>query len=75
MDEAERQMHLRAGREYGQESTCGQKMNFHTEEKAVEVAPRLSVKFGHEMEGYPCDWCGGWHIGRKMTDEERARFS
>lgn len=75
MDEAERQMHLKAGLAYGRERTCGVKHNFKSEETAVKVAPRLSEKFGHVMEGYPCAFCDGWHVGREMTPEERARFS
>jgi hypothetical protein len=74
MDPIDTAMHLKAGKVYGRESTCGKKMNFHTEETATKVAPRLSVRFGHQMEAYPCFWCEGWHIGREMTDEEREYF-
>jgi hypothetical protein len=72
MDEVERQMHLRAGLAAGEERTCGKKTDFKSEETATKVAPKVSAKFGHEMEGYPCVFCDGWHVGRTMTAEERA---
>jgi hypothetical protein len=73
MDELERRMHLKAGELFGQEPTCGKKQDFKTEETAAKVAPKLSAKFEHEMEAYPCFFCGGWHVGRTMEDHERLR--
>ncbi len=75
MDDIEKKMHLAAGLAYGQERTCGKKMDFESEETAVRMAPKLSEKFGHVMEAYPCAFCDGWHVGREMTEEERKTFS
>lgn len=78
MDERERRMHLAAGMEYGVKSTCGegehQKINYVYENTAIVAAAKGSEKYSKAMEAYPCPWCDGWHIGRKMTEEERERF-
>lgn len=75
MDADEQEMHFRAGEAYGHKSTCGVKVGHHTEEKAVLMASRESERLGRELEAYPCHFCRNWHIGRKMTGEERVRFS
>lgn len=79
MDHATWRMHVRAGLAYGQDATCGPpgkpKVDYGSEETAVKVALLMSVKHGKAMEGYPCGWCRGWHIGRAMTPEEIERFS
>ncbi len=76
MDERVRQIHLLAGKEYGREATCrnGEKINYRTEEAAVQAADAMTQKHGRPLEGYPCYWCDGWHVGRKMTSEEVAEF-
>ena len=75
MDETEIRMHLRAGEAAGIERTCGTKTDFKSEETATKVAPKVSAKFGHDMEAYPCAFCSGWHVGRTMTVEERATWT
>jgi hypothetical protein len=75
MEDLERLMHMLAGEFYGQKSTCGLKLGHHTEEKADRMAAQVSAKSGRELEAYPCLFCGNWHIGRKMTAEERERFT
>lgn len=74
MDPIDTAMHLRAGKVYGRERTCGKKTDFKSEERAAKSAPVLSEKYGHQMEAYPCAFCNGWHVGREMTDEEREHF-
>lgn len=80
MDEAERKLHLVAGVTYGRTATCGSpekpKIDYKSEETAVKAAASLTAKRadGKVLEAYPCFWCSGWHIGRKMTDEEREQF-
>jgi hypothetical protein len=75
MSEEEIQVHLKAGEAYGRDATCGTKVNYAGEERAVLAAKRLSEKYRRDLEGYPCFWCKGWHIGRAMTKEEWAEFS
>lgn len=81
MDDLTRRMHLRAGLFYGRTATCGDgfskplKQDYRSEERADRSAKQLSARFGKEMEGYPCPFCRGWHIGRKMTPEEVSQFS
>lgn len=75
MEEAERQMHLRAGRAYGRMATCGRKQDYKSEETASDAAERMSIKFERALEAYPCAWCDGWHIGREMTPEERRLWA
>lgn len=74
MEAAEVAMHVAAGRHYGQQSTCGTKIDYGSEETADIAAQIMSVKHRRSLEAYPCAWCSGWHIGRKMTDDERRQF-
>lgn len=74
MDTVEVELHHAAGRAYGQEATCGHKVDYRSEGTASASAARMSAKYGRELEAYPCVWCGGWHIGRAMTEAERAQF-
>jgi hypothetical protein len=79
MDTEVRDIHLRAGRAYGQVATCGPpekpKVKYGSEVKADVSAKRMTLKFKRVLEAYPCYWCGDWHIGRAMTPEEWQRFS
>jgi hypothetical protein len=68
-------MHVAAGLHYGVDATCGNKIDFRSEATAAKSAAKLTEKYGRDMEGYPCGFCNGWHVGRKLTDEEVARFS
>ena len=76
MDEKTKELHLKAGLACGVEKVCvNQKINkpkvdYGSFETAFKNAEKLSVKFGREMEPYPCPFCNGWHIGRKMSVEE-----
>jgi hypothetical protein len=65
-------LHLTAGMAIGREKTCGQKINYQTEETAIEAATRMNSKPNTRniLEAYPCIFCRGWHIGRAMTREE-----
>lgn len=76
MNSQEVLMHMRAGREYGKESTCGQKNQYHSEELANKLAAKMTAKHKGEklLEAYPCYWCLLWHIGRAMTEEEQNTF-
>lgn len=73
MDEVTRQLHLDAGRRYGREATCGVKIDYKSEASAQRAATKMMAKGSKELEAYPCAWCDGWHIGRKMSEEELYR--
>lgn len=62
-----------AGLAYGREATCGVKINYGSEQSArrAEVALNAKDDRKHELEAYPCVWCLGWHIGRRMGKKER----
>jgi len=82
-------MHLAAGRYYGRESACGRKIDYKSEPTAVNMAEKLSERYGRDLEAYPCYWCSepfpetnppefvhlNWHIGREMDQHERDLFS
>lgn len=72
MDEKIKQLHLNAGKICGEEHTCKGKINYKSEETALKAADSLnkSGKARHEVEPYPCVFCSGWHIGRKMSLKE-----
>lgn len=74
MDIHEFAIHIQAGRSYGRESACGDKVDYQSEAGAVRAAGLMSAKHNRELEAYPCVWCTGWHIGRALTAEERERF-
>lgn len=70
MDEKTQRKHLAAGRLAGWERTCRAKVDYKTEESAERAAVAMTSKFGRELEGYPCYFCHGWHIGRRMSEAE-----
>ena len=91
MNQEEINMHLAAGRYFGQLSTCGKKVQHPDLESALKHATALnSVKNRtHDVEPYPCYWCSDrfpdshesdlvhlyWHVGRTMTQDERRAWN
>lgn len=75
MTQEELEMHLRAGKYYGKDATCGKKIDYKSEATAAKSAAKLSNPEGKTLEGYPCYWCSGWHIGRALTQHEIWLFS
>lgn len=67
-------LHMQAGRYFGVAATCGKKVDYKTEQTAIKSAARQSVQYEKELEAYPCFFCNGWHIGRKLTEAEREFF-
>jgi hypothetical protein len=69
MNENLYQLHLKAGFIIGKEKTCGNKINYTKEEKAVRAAEKMNNKNNtkNTLEAYPCAFCNGWHIGREMS--------
>ena len=59
--------HLDIGRLAGKESACGKKVDYKSEATAEKAAASMNKKSDRVLEAYPCYWCRGWHIGRKMT--------
>lgn len=76
MDERTRAIHLAAGEAFGRDNTCGRKVRHPTEERAISASRAMnrSPKSHHEVEPYPCFFCGEWHTGRAMTPAEYAQF-
>jgi len=72
MDEETMLRHLYAGRRAGREATCGTKVDYKSEPSAFKAAVAMMAKGSKELEPYPCPFCGGWHIGRKMSEDELA---
>lgn len=70
MDEETMQLHIAAGHFYGRDASCGNKIDYKSESSAQRAADAMMAKGSKELEPYPCAWCSGWHIGRKMTQEE-----
>ena len=70
MDTETHRLHLIAGRRYGREATCGSKVNYLFEETANKAVIATQRKANKPLEAYPCFWCNGWHIGRKMSEQE-----
>ena len=56
---------------------CGKKIDYKSEESATRAALSMNAKQRegyHELEAYPCFYCNGWHIGRKMPEEEMMKY-
>jgi hypothetical protein len=72
MDASLYQLHVNAGLKAGKERTCGAKVNYQSEESAQRAADQMNAKpkTRNLLEPYPCPFCQGWHIGRKMPLEE-----
>lgn len=68
-------MHLLAGEYYGREATCGVKVDYKSEASANKAAVKLTREYQKDLEGYPCFWCNGWHIGRALTEAEKIAFT
>ena len=67
MEESLIQQHLSIGKECGQERTCGKKIDYKSEATATKSADQMNKKNNNKvLEPYPCYFCKGWHIGRKM---------
>ncbi len=60
-------LHITLGLQSGRESTCGKKVDYKSEPTASKAAASMMRKGSKELEAYPCAFCSGWHIGRKMT--------
>lgn len=74
MDKNIYDLHIKAGLACGESHTCGKKIDYKSEEVAIKSAEKMSIKYEKEMEAYPCAFCNGWHIGRKMPIEELNEF-
>jgi hypothetical protein len=70
------EIHLKVGSILGENRTCGKKINYFTEEKAAQAAEKMNRKESTRniLEAYPCVFCSGWHIGRKMSVEELMSY-
>lgn len=79
MDSKIVELHKKAGFKCGKEHTCGKKIDYKSETSAQKAADSLNKKTErpnyHDLEPYPCAFCNGWHIGRKMTIEELIELS
>jgi hypothetical protein len=76
MNEILYQLHLRVGFLLGEDKTCGNKINYTNEEKAIIAADKMNKKTSTRniLEAYPCPFCMGWHIGRKMALSELESY-
>ena len=65
-------LHLKAGFQAGKDRTCGKKIDYGSESTALKAVFKISEKGKnrHFLEPYPCVFCEGWHIGRKMSLKE-----
>jgi hypothetical protein len=54
----------------GANKACVGKIRYQSEAIAVKAANNWNYggECGHACEPYPCFWCGGWHIGRRMNE-------
>ena len=69
MDKELYNLHLEAGRKCGHGKTCGLKKKYETEADAIAASRCHNAwpRKRHEVEPYPCAFCGKWHIGGVMS--------
>ena len=68
-------LHRRAAEAAGRDSACGRKVDHGDEGRAWKAAGSLNRRNAgtgdpKRFEPYPCPFCGGWHVGREMTEAE-----
>ena len=64
-------IHYQIGKRAGRERACDGKIRYQGERIAVKAANNWNYgdnECDHACEPYPCFWCGGWHIGRRMNE-------
>ena len=76
MNEEIYNLHLEAGMAVGKDKTCGCKIDYKSEEKAIEAATQMNGKPNTRniLEASPCAFCRGWQIGRAMTIAELESY-
>ena len=74
MDANDHDMHIRAGIAYGKDATCGNKIDYKSESSANRAVEKMMKKGSKQLESYPCAFCHGWHIGRKLSELEINKF-
>jgi Fe-S-cluster containining protein len=57
----------------GKENSCSGKIRYTHFARAMEATEEVKRR-GDNKEPYPCPWCHGWHIGRRMSPQELQRF-
>jgi len=59
----------------GYKNSCKNKVNYKWKYTANTVLDNLKQKYHtQELESYPCYFCGGWHIGRKIHPKEVSKL-
>jgi len=69
-------IHYRISKKTGRDKACRDKIRYQGEMIAVRAANNANYAFeelDHALEPYPCFWCGGWHIGRRMNEPYKGR--
>jgi hypothetical protein len=46
-----------------EERSCLRKINYKSEQRAIEACRRMARKGSEGLEPYLCQFCGDWHIG------------
>jgi hypothetical protein len=53
--------------------SCTGKVPFRNARAAVRSAKRATLREGHRIHAYPCEWCTAWHIGHPPALARRTR--
>jgi hypothetical protein len=59
----------------GKESSCTGKVRYSSYTSAVKAAVVMKERKDADLEPYPCPWCYGWHIGRKISSAELQNYA
>lgn len=57
----------------GEERSCKCKKNYRSKRQAKVAAIKQTRKFGNLKSPYICTYCGNWHVGRKISVEEKEQ--
>lgn len=57
-------------RDVERDRSCTSKVRYETLELAQAATKHLP--YGHKLNGYPCRFCYGAHLGGRFNDDDRA---
>lgn len=67
--------HINVAFIHGSKRACRGKRRYHSYKKAASIANMMSKKVKADLEAYPCPFCYCFHVGRRMSKEERRSYT
>lgn len=58
-------------KKWHEEHSCSRKVRYGRRVTALRAINKMEDRACNPLEEYECEFCGGWHIGRKQTFLDR----